>query len=626
MSKFLFLLSSALLAAPAYAEEEPGPDGGFRETITVTATGMDLSLRNTGQTVTVIDTEEILSVQGADFTRHLQRLPGASFSRSGPVGALTAVNIRGSDPEQLLVLIDGVRVADMASPSGGFDFGSLLGTHVGKIDLLRGSNSTIWGSDAVAGVMDISTRVETGLGASIEYGSRDTLSMSANGGIEAENHSIAISLSRFASDGFSAAAAGDEADGFEQLAFGGSAFIDVTDRIEIFATARYAESDLEIDGFPAPTFQLADTLEEQEMDQLSGAAGFNYHGRDLTLKARLSLSETELVMVDPEFGETFSSDGGSERVTVRGEYRFARGLSLAFGGEHEWSRYRTAFDAGESTWISGAYTQMGLVLGSLAAHLGLRLDDHQRFGSQVSVGGDISYDVARDTRLRVSVGEGFRAPSLFQLFSDYGNTNLSPSTSTSYDLGIEHGSRRHGIHLAATAFRRDSRDLISFISCFGVDDAICIDRPFGTYDNTDRARAQGIELEAGIDVACGLRLAGVYSFIDAEIRDTGNRLARRPRHLATLFADWETGLLGDTTHGGLRLGADMRLVGSSFENRTNTIRLDGYELVDLRAALPLNGTVELFGRIENLFDEEYQTAVGYATAGRGGFFGLRLQM
>ena len=115
------------------------------------------------------------------------------------------------------------------------------------------------------------------------------------------------------------------------------------------------------------------------------------------------------------------------------------------------------------------------------------------------------------------------------------------------------------------------------------------------------------------------RVSALYSLIDTEDRTTGNDLARRPRHSATLYADYEAPF-------GARFGADLRLVGDSFDNAANSVGLDGYTLVDVRAAMPITDAVEIFGRVENVFDEEYQTAAGYAQAGRGAFVGVRTRM
>jgi vitamin B12 transporter len=629
LRKFLFLLTVAAIPSAVCAQpvqpvdqveeaevlvfDEDEGDEGAAEAITVTATGLFTRVENTGQAVTVIGRDEIEAVQGADITRVLARAPGVSFSRNGPPGAFTGVRVRGGDAEQLLVLIDGVRVADPASPSGGFDFGTLTTGTVGKIDLLRGSNSTIWGSDAVAGVLDISTRGRSGLAGSVEYGARDTLSASATGGLSEDAYFAGLSASYFRTDGFSSAAAGTEPDGFEQFTLGGSVFVDLTDQLELFANTRYANSDIDIDGFPAPSYTLGDTSETQETEQLSGALGLAYYGQDLTLRASYALADTARDNFDTARGPVlgsdplFTSDGNSQNLSLRGEYRLIGGLTLAFGGNREWSEYQTDSDAGEDATITGAYVQAGWVLGGLAAHVGARVDDHDRFGSAASFGGDVSYRVGSGWRLRASVGEGFKAPTLYQLYSPYGNLGLQPEQSTSADFGVEHGVRGSDFHAALTLFRRDSENLIGF------------DNATFTYANIARARAQGVEAELGVDLAPSLRLAGVYSLVDTENRETDNELARRPRHSATIFADWQTPL-------GLVIGGDLRLVGDSFDNAANTVRLEGYEVFDLRASYPFGDSVELFGRIENVFDEEYQTAAGYGSAGRGAFLGVRAQM
>jgi vitamin B12 transporter len=170
-----------------------------------------------------------------------------------------------------------------------------------------------------------------------------------------------------------------------------------------------------------------------------------------------------------------------------------------------------------------------------------------------------------------------------------------------------------------TLYRRDSRELIDFVSCFGVTTGICTDRPFGTYDNVGRARAQGVEAELGLAPTGRLRTTVAYSYLDATDRASGNELARRPRHALTASLDWAAPL-------GLALGADVRLVGDSFDDAGNLVPLDGYVLTDLRASLPLGQRFELFGRIENLFDARYTEVAGYGTRGRAAFVGARARL
>lgn len=624
MRKLACLLAvSSALAAPAWAQDgDPiilAPDRMSPDTITVTATGVRTDIANTGQAITLIGRAEIEQVQGADVERVLRRVPSATLTRNGPVGAFTSLSLRGASGDQLLVLVDGVRVADPAAPAGGFDFGNLLTGTVNKLDILRGSNSTIWGSDAVGGVVDVSTRRTSGAQAAVEYGSRGTLFANAATGVEGDRYFASLTGGWLRTGGFSAAAGGTERDPFRQGSLGGTVFFDATDQIEVFATGRYARGQLDIDGFSfTPPFLPVDTSERQVTRQYSGAVGAAYYGTDLTLRGFWSLADTarENFASPAATQPDFASDGHSERLSLRGEYRLIGGLAVAFGAEREWTDYRTTFARRAETAITGAYAQLGWVLGGLAVHAGARIDAHERFGSEWSLGGDVSYVVAPDWRVKASVGEGFKAPTLFQLFSDFGNEALQPERSTSFDIGVERGSRGGPLHLALTAFRRNSESLIDFAFTDG--------RPNGGYFNVGRARAQGMELELGTRLSERLSAGAVYALIDTQDRTAGvagqgNELPRRPRHAGTVYADWRTPVAG------LSIGADLRLVGDSFDDRANLRPIDGHAVADLRASLPVGERLELFGRVENLFDAQYQTVLGYAQPGRGVFAGVRLR-
>jgi vitamin B12 transporter len=427
----------------------------------------------------------------------------------------------------------------------------------------------------------------------------------------------------FDSDGFSAAASGAEPDGFRQTELAGRLAIDLAQDLSAFATGRYADGRLEIDGFPAPAFALADTAEYQDTRQVSGAGGLAYSGEALDLRAILSLADTERANFDPAFGTApgYTADGTSERAELRGRWRFTEGLALDFGGEREWTRFSTLFDAEERTAIWGGYAQLDYDRGRLHLAAGLRRDEHRDFGGEWSLGADAAYELSDAWRLTASYGEGFKAPTLFQLHSDFGNSLLQPERSRSYDVGVRYGNGDVVFNL--TAFRRDTEDLIGFVSCFGMATGICTGRPFGTYDNIGRARAQGFELEGRVEPVDGLALGAAYTLLDAEDRTAGsayrgNDLPRRPEHALTVSADWEA--IDD-----LALGADLRVVSDSFDDAGNFVPLGGYEVLTLRASWDASEHVTLFGRVENVWDETYQTAAGYATPGRGAYLGARVR-
>jgi vitamin B12 transporter len=618
MRTFLFFLSSAFIAAPLAAQD---PVQDEETTITVTATGARGNVTDTGQSVSVIGEDEIDAVQGADIARVLRRAPGVTITRNGPPGSFTGVRVRGAGSEQLLVLFDGVRVADTAAPGGGFDFGNLAAGEVENLDLLRGSNSTIWGSDAIGGVLLVTTRAARGLTASAEYGGEESTYLTASGGAGSDRFFVGGSAGWQRSDGFSAAASGTEPDGFEQWSANAQARAYLSDRVELFAQGRYARGELAIDGFPPPLFAFADTAERQNTRQYTGAAGAVYDSPLLFVRAAYSFADTERASFDAAAGAapTYTTDGSSRRADLRGEWRPIGPFVFHFGGEREWTRFASLFDAPQTTRIWGAYAQAGIEWGGVSAHAGLRHDRHARFGGATSLGADASYGLGGGFRLRASYGEGFKAPTLFQLLSDFGNPALRPERSRSFDAGLAWRTRAEPTHAALTLFRRDAADLIDFVSCFGVAGGICTGRPFGTYDNVGRARAEGFEVELGLSPAPALRTQVAYSYTRATDRGAGTDLARRPRHALTGSVDWATPFAAT-------IGGDVRLVGDSFDDAANRVAIDGHALFDLRASVPLGDRIELYGRIENLLDADYVEVAGYGTRGRTAFVGARLRL
>lgn len=180
------------------------------------------------------------------------------------------------------------------------------------------------------------------------------------------------------------------------------------------------------------------------------------------------------------------------------------------------------------------------------------------------------------------------------------------------------------MHAALTVFRRDTHGLIDYVSCWGVTDGICTGRPYGTYDNVGRARAEGVEAELTLRPSAAFTVQAAYTYMKATDRTPGaategNDLARRPRNALTLSADWTTPLAG------LAIGGDVRLVSASYDDAANLTRLDGYALATLRASMPVGDHFEVFGRIENLFDATYQTVAGYGTYGRAAYAGVRVK-
>lgn len=617
------ILAGALLPLPALARAGGKPVRGAvhrkvaaNKVITVLASGVPEPLRDTGQAITVFDRAQIQQVQGPDISRLLVRAPGVSISRNGPPGAFTGLFVRGAASEQVLVLIDGVPMADVAAPSGGFDLGTLSMGNLAKVELERGSNSTIWGSDAIGGVLAVTTLAENGAHASVEGGTRGSFYTTGGVGGHAGPVFLSINGGLLGDRGFSAAADGTEKDGFHQDELDGTARFDAGHGLQFFARGRFARGRSHIDGFPPPDYVLADTLQYQVTRQLSGVGGMRYRSQGLDLTLDFARADTGRQSYDPTVGTapTYTTEGTMDRVQLRGRAALGGPWAVDFGGSRKWTSFATLFSSRQRTATTGVYGQFDYDQGGVHLHAGLRHDQHRDFGGQWSFGTDGALDLGDGWRLTASYGEGFKAPSLFQLLSDYGNTHLRPETSRSYDIGINGATGP--LRITVNAFRRDTSALIDFVSCHGVSAGICTNRPYGTYDNVGSARAQGVEVQGQFALGRALTLDLAYTHQTSRDRATGLALARRPDDFATLTGNWQV-----TPR--LLLGADLRAVSHSFDNAADTVRLAPYATMALRAQWQATAKVQLFARVTNLWNEHYQTVAGYGTAGRAAFIGAR---
>lgn len=592
--------------------------------ITVLASGLWQRLDQSGQAVSVLDLADLRAVQGPDITRALTRLPGVTLTRNGGLGSFTGVAIRGSASERVLVLVDGVRLNDVAGPAGGFDFGSVVSGGVERIERLGGPRSLIWGSDALGGVLHLTTRMAEGLEASGEFGGQDQFSGTVALGGRDQGIRGGLSASYVTRTGFSSAASGTEADGFEQLALSARGDVDAGGPFSLFASARYAAGSSEIDGFPYPDYLLADTAERQDMRQLSARAGAEFaDGYGTLVTISLGYGQTRRDLVDKAFSPEsyYSTLGRSTRAEGRARLRLNDDFAVIGGGDWEWSHFADGYTLAETDSGSGhAMLAFAPENDGVTLSAGMRFDRHRQFGSTWTFAANGSAEVTEQLRLRAAYGEGFKAPSLFQLHSDYGNLALEPERSRSIEAGLELWPSRRGERIAAiTLFRNVSRNLIDFISCPPLGSGICANRPYGTYNNVGRARSQGVEAEGRLQVAEGFEAGLVYAFTASANRETGLRLARRPRHAGTASLDWQA-------LAGVIVGADLRVVSASFDDVGNFVRLGGHALLDLRASWAVTEHVELYARIENAWDESYQTAAGYATQGCAGFVGVRARL
>jgi vitamin B12 transporter len=631
---FRSMILTATILSPVIAHAEAAGDSNSdTATIIVTANRGRTPLSQVGQSVAIITAEDIKIRQSNTVVDLLRTVPGVTFTRNGGIGTTTSVNIRGADSDQTVALIDGVKLNDPSSPGGGFDFGNLLTGNIERIEIVRGSQSVLWGSQAIGGVVNIITREPTKdltFNTQAEYGWRDTGQVVGNLSGKFGRFSASIGAGYLRSDSVSVyneARGATERDGYKNYGANAKFNIALSDAISVDLRGRYSNGTVGIDGFAPPTFAFGDTNETAQTEELVGYAGLNVTLFDGRFRNRFAYAYTDIARENLDLSgaapfQTFDAKGRNERLEYQGNFTITDGYALIFGAESETSSYHASSDGGP---VAGANVRLNSIYGQLSAApiagltltAGARYDDHDTFGGKTTISANGVYSPNNGkTTIRASYGEGFKAPSLFQLFSDYGNRLLKPETSQGWDTGITQKLLDGAIEVGATWFHRDTSNQIDFISCDELA-GICTDRPYGTYDNVARARAQGLEFGLTLKPVKTLAIQANYSWIDAENRENGQKLARRPRQSVNASIDYNWAF-------GLETGATITHVGNSFDNAANTRRLEGYVLVDLRARYPITKGVSLYGRIENLLDEQYETIFRYGTPRRAAYAGVRL--
>lgn len=640
--------ASLLAAAPAFAvetvdQQAAAPDVAGRagatavEDVVVTANRSAQPIERVGASVTVLTQAAIEARQTPAVVELLAQTPGVSFTRNGGVGTSTGVNIRGAESQHTVVLIDGVKLNDPSSTQGGFNFGNLLVGDTARIEVLRGAQSTLWGSQAIGGVVNIVTAEPTeALQGSLdaEAGARGTTYF--RGGIGGANDRLSwrLAASRYDTDGFSAFAKGMEDDGYTNTGLSGRLNVKVTDAVSLDLRSVWSSGRNDFDAFNG------DSREYGKTQELVAYAGLNFDLLDGRFRNRIGYAHTDTDRrnFNPDNKVqtlTFDAEGQNRRWEYQGAFAFTEALNATFGLEHEKSEMKTrspgdwnpnpVFGRGEAE-LNSAYGQVQwTVLEGLTLTGGLRYDDHAQYGDNLL--GQVAAAWALnegDTVVRASWGQGFRAPGLYELYSEYGNLNLQPEEFDSWEIGVEQRLFDRAV-VSATYFNRQADNEIRYNGCSTPStDPLCTVNGagrWGYYRNVQKTEAQGVELVGRVDVTERLNVSANYTWTDAKSASgatDGKRLTRRPEHMANFAADYAFAF-------GLKTGVAVRYVGETFNNDTNTVKVDAYTLVDLRASYPINDTLEVYGRIENAFDEDYQTVLNYGAPGQGVFGGVRVR-
>jgi vitamin B12 transporter len=644
----------AALAAPglAFAEASPAqqasaPDeaGAAAATavaqVVVTANRTPAQVRTVGQSFTIITTDQLKADQETDLADVVARTPGLSLARNGGPGETASLFIRGADSDQTLVLIDGVKVNDPSDPGSGYDFSNLMTGDVSRVEVLRGPQSTLYGSEAIGGVVNVITAQATRPfegEAQLEGGSYGTAYARAAIGGKEDRFDWRLGAYYNSADGVSAfdkTFGGAGSDPFHTAGASGRFEYDLTPTLQLDERAYFTWSRNEFDGYDTPSGNFDNDNEFGRTTQVVDYTGLNLSLLDGRFQNRLAYeySGIDRRNEDPDQAGTkftFLDVGETNTAEYEGTFAITPLASAVFGAQGQHSTidtnsplYPPAITAGAT--INSGYGQLtGEVMPGLTLTAGGRYDDHSTFGGHGTGQASAAWSLnGGNTILRASFGQGFKAPSLYQLYSPYGNLALRPEEANGWDAGVEQTLLDGRVDLQATYFGRVTRNLIEFISCYGVTTGGCAGNTVGGYyANVSRAEAEGVELQAVWKVTRALSLTGNYTY-DAVVDrspgtfDYGLQLARRPRNTANLTASylWPNRLRTDLA---------VRYADRSFDQNGNLIPLQSYTLWDVRASYPLNARVEIYGRIENLTDKHYETAYQYGTLGRAAYGGVKL--
>ena len=354
MNKYRIL--AIFLASASYCCIAPARAAEDRE-IVVIATGVEQDIDESGAAISVLTEADIRSQQSITLSAILQELPGVNVTQSGGLGAQSSLRIRGAESDQTLVLINGIRVNDPSSPDGAFDFGNLLAGNIERVEVLRGASGVTWGSQAVGGVVNITTRSPTeelSVFAQGEYGAQDTLRLVSNASGKFGPVGLSIGAGYVRTDGISAFSGGTEADGYRQYSTSGQLQVELTDTIRFEASGYYADSRVDNDSV-FPPFS-SDNSQYSLAQELYGNASLHaalFDGR-FQNRVAFSISDINRDIINPFF--TSLPRGRTERFEYRGDFAVVDRLRLVFGAEKEDSRYENS-GVSDATGIDSIFFQ-----------------------------------------------------------------------------------------------------------------------------------------------------------------------------------------------------------------------------------------------------------------------------
>lgn len=589
-----------------------------------------------GSSVTVITAQEIEAKQQLTVEEVLKSAPGLTVVANGGLGTNTSVFIRGADSKNTLVLVDGIMFNDPSEANRGANLANLTTDNIERIEIVRGPMSVLYGSNATAGVINIITKKGKGrpgyyLGG--EAGSYGTWKSYGGASGAEERFNYALNLSRTESQGFSTAddkndriphanGTTSEKDGWRNTTLSGKVGYLLTPDCDVSAFVRSMDSRVDLDSSVNGYLQdnKVGSPKEKSIDSKERLSKFNVHNRlmDGRLDANLYYQHTDKErIINDDYGRSLYNGDSSEvgwqgTMTPFTANTVTLGLSY-FAEQMDSSGGFTVIDK-QSANVASSWLQDQISFGeSLNVVVGARLDDHDRYGSAETYRISPSYLLAATgTTFKGAYGTGFRAPSLFELYAPgYGDSTLEAEKSTGWDAGVEQELLGERLTVGITYFQTRFANLIKF------------DTTTWKYSQaTGESTTQGVESFARFSPSAALDVTLAYTYTDTEDA-RGVRLTRRPLSKASLATAYRFSEK-------LRTNAELLWVGERDENATakdkdgnRVYTLASYTVVNLAGSYALTAGLDVYGRIDNLFNEQYEEAWSYATPGLSCYGGLK---
>jgi vitamin B12 transporter len=565
------------------------------------------ALSRTGVSVTVVSDADLAAAGDQQLSSFLGRLPGLSVTTEGALGQQSTLRLRGSDSRYVAVLVDGVRVDDPTGITVGFNFGHLTTADIGRIEVLRGSQSALFGGSAVAGVINITTKRAEEDGFSqrfaAEVGSFDSASAQYTLQFRDDRFEAAMTLSKVKTGGFSTYDTlpkdpSLEDDGFESDRLSLSGRYQVNDALAIGLSVFAQRTDSEYDDF------LADGDNRQKREETGARVFAEYQAGNTQHLFDVTQYDITREFFSPALARY---DGSRTGFSYQGTTEISPSLTLVYGADTTEETAVTPSNIRNKTRISGVFVQ-GLWAPSEDLDLSLtaRVDENSDFGTFSTSRLAGAWQVSETVTLRGALARGYRAPSIFErfgepLFTIAGNPALEPESSDSAEIGIDYTLANGGV-LGATAYYLAIDNRIGFVS--------------GTpsiYDNvTGQSETKGLELSARLPLGERFAVGANYTYTDAR-NPNGTRQNRVPRHEFGVSLDGE---IMD------RLRASLSVQYVADRPDDFGVVMDDYTVVNANFRYEITDSLEATFRIENLFDEQYQQVAGYGTSDRAFYVGL----